>query len=228
MRACPPCAVFAVLLAGSANAQCSRAITALASEQHYDAARAEVQALLTKNANDDAALECMGVIYMNENKAGDAQSWFEKAVKANDKVSSHHLWLGNAIGDQAEHASKFKQPLMARQVKNEFDKAVQLDPASVDARHGLIEFYSNAPGVMGGSMDKAKDQAREIEKLDAWRGHREMGQLLEQDKDAAGAEKEYQAAVAAAPDSTAPYNVLAAFYRRQKRPATRSRSMRIY
>lgn len=218
MRAHPLLALAGVLLAGSAHAQCSPAITTLISEQHYDAARAEVQPLLAKNANDDAALECMGIISMQADKASDAQSWFEKAVKANDKVSSHHLWLGNAIGDQAEHASKFKQPFMARQIKNEFAKAVELDPTSIDARHGLIQFYSMAPGVMGGSMDKAKDQAREIEKVNAWRGHWEMGQLLEHDMDIAGAEKEFEAALAAAPDSTGPYNVIAAFYRRQKRP----------
>lgn len=217
MRAHLSFVLVGVLLTRAAGAQCSPAVTKLANEQHYDDARADVQALLKKNANDDAALECMGYIYMAENKSSDAQPWFEKAVKANDKVSSHHLWLGNAIGDQAGHASKFKLPFLARQVKNEFDKAVQLDPTSIDARHGLIQFYSQAPGVMGGSMDKAKEQAREIAKLNAWRGHWEMGQLLERDKDVAGAEKEYLAAVAAAPDSTPPYNTLGGFYRRQKR-----------
>src|SRR5579885_3202611 len=167
MRAHLIVAAASLLLSHTAHAQCSSAISKLANEQHYDEARVHVQALLKKKPTDDAALECMGYIFMAENKSSDAQPWFEKAVKANDKVSSHHLWLGNAIGDQAGRASKFKQPFMARQVKNEFDKAVQLDPTSIDARHGLIQFYSMAPGVMGGSMDKAKEQAREIEKSSA-------------------------------------------------------------
>lgn len=217
MRAHLIVAVAGLSLSAAAHAQCPQAVSKLANEQHYDEARAEVQALLEKNANDDAALECMGYIYMAENKSSDAQRWFEKAVKANDRVSSHHLWLGNAIGDQAGHASSFKQPFMARQVKNEFDKAVQLDPTSADARHGLIQFYSMAPGIMGGSMDKAKEQAREIQKVNAWRGSWEMGQLLERDKDIAGAEKQYVLAVAAAPDSVAPSATLGTFYRRQKR-----------
>lgn len=212
-------AASGVLLAaaGGLHAQCSPAVSKLTNERHYDEARADVQALLNKNPSDDAALECMGIIYMSENKAPEAQSWFERAVKTNDKSSSHHLWLGNAIGEQAQHANKLKQPFMARQIKNEFERAVQLDPSSVDARHGLIQFYSMAPGFMGGSMDKAKGQAREIAKVNAWRGHWEMGQLLEREKDAGAAEKEYQAAVAAAPDSIPPYNALGVFYRRQKR-----------
>ncbi|HEX4681699.1 MAG TPA: tetratricopeptide repeat protein [Gemmatimonadaceae bacterium] len=159
----------------------------------------------------------MGMISVAENKSGDAVEWFEKAIKANDRSSIHHLWLGNALGEQADHTNKIKLPFLARRVKGEFDKAVELDPSSVDARHGLIQFYSQAPGVMGGSMDKAKEQAREIGKLSPWRGHYETAQLLEREKDSAGAEREYTAAVAAAPDSNATYLYLASFLRRQKR-----------
>jgi tetratricopeptide (TPR) repeat protein len=203
-----------------ANAQCSPAIQTLVTEQKYDEARAEAQALIAKNASDDAALHCMGRIYAAMDKAGDAAGWFEKAIKVNDKVSLHHLWLGNALGDQAQHANKLKLPFLARRVKSEFEKAVELDPKSIDGRHGLIQFYSQAPGVMGGSLDKAKEQAREIEKLNPMRGHLEMAQLLEgKDKDLVGAEREFTAAMNAAPDSTLGYNNLGAFYRRQKKYA---------
>src|SRR5262249_27246071 len=149
---------------------------------------------------------CMGRVYMAMDKSGDAVEWFEKAAKANDKSSEHHLWLANAIGDQAEHANKLKLPFMARRIKSEFERASQLDPTSIDARHGLIQFYSQAPGVMGGSMEKAKEQAIEILKLNGMRGHFEMAALLECEKDVAGAEREYAAALVAAPDSNAAYN----------------------
>ena len=72
---------------------------------------------------------------------------------------------------------------------------------------------------MGGSMDKAKEQATEIEKLNTMRGHIEMASLLERDKDIAGAEREYIAALAAAPDSNAATTASPSFYRRQKRYA---------
>jgi tetratricopeptide (TPR) repeat protein len=115
-------------------------------------------------------------------------------------------------------ANKLKQPFLARRIKSEFEKAVELDPTSIDGRHGLIQFYSQAPGVMGGSMDKAREQAREIGKLNAMRGHVELGTLLEtKDKDLAGAEYEFAAAITAAPDSSYGFSSLATFYRRQKR-----------
>ena len=210
---------FALVAAAAAplRAQCSAATQRLITDQKYDEARSEVDALLKKNSSDDAALHCMGTIYLAKDKPSDAIDWFEKAVKANDKSSAHHLWLGNALGEQASHTNKLKLPFLARRIKGEFDKAVELDPKSWEARHGLIQFYSQAPGVMGGSMDKAKEQAREIAKFDVIRGHLEMAALLERDKDFAGTERELSAVISAAPDSALGYNSLGNFYRRQKR-----------
>lgn len=208
--------VFASLRAG---AQCTPAVQKLVSDLKYDEARAQVDALIKKNSADDAAFHCMGRIYVAMDKPGAAADWFEKAINANGKVAAHHLWLGNSLGEQAEHTNKLKLPFLARRIKSEFEKVVALDPASIDARHGLIQFYSQAPGVMGGSMDKAKDQAREIGKINAMRGHIELAELLEQAKDVAGAEREFLAAIAASPDSTAGYNNTANFYRSQKRYA---------
>jgi tetratricopeptide (TPR) repeat protein len=199
------------------QAQCSAPTQKLANEQKYDEARADPQAALKRNASDDVALHCMGWIYLTEGKPGDAIDWFEKSVKVNDKSSMHHLWLANSLGEQASHANKLKLPFLARRIKSEFDRAAELDPRSIDAKHGLIQYYANAPGVMGGSMDKAKEQAREIAKLNAMRAHFEMASLLEHDKDFAGTEKEYTAAIASSPDSNVAYGVLANFYRRQKR-----------
>lgn len=210
----------AAVLAGSvdlAGAQCPATIQKLLTDRRVDEAKVAARDLATRSPNDDTALHCMGRVLMESNDSKDAIEWFEKAIKVNDKVSVHHLWLANALGDQAEHTNKLKLPFLARRVKSEFDRAAQLDPTSIDARHGLIEFYSRAPGVMGGSMDKAKEQAREIEKLDPWRGRYEMARLLEQEKDVSGAEKMYQAAVTAAPDTAPPALFLASFYRRQKR-----------
>jgi tetratricopeptide (TPR) repeat protein len=218
MRVLVPVALL-VTTAMALRAQCAASTQRLITEQKYDEARAEVDALLKRNSADDAALHCMGMVYIGMGNSSDAIAWFEKAVKANDKSSAHHLWLGNALGEQASHTNKLKLPFLARRVKGEFDTAVQLDPKSWEARHGLIQFYSQAPGVMGGSMDKAKEQAREIGKFDGMRGHLEMAALLERDKDVVGVERELEAAVTAAPDSAAPYNTLGAFYRRQKRYA---------
>src|SRR6185369_14942588 len=114
--------------------------------------RAEVEPLIKKNGSDDAALHCMGRIYYARGESGKAVDWFEKAAKVNDKSALHHLWLGDALGDEAQKANKLRQPFLARRVKAEFELAVALDPTLVDARVGLTQFYAIAPGVMGGDM----------------------------------------------------------------------------
>jgi len=71
-----------------------------------------------------------------------------------------------------------------------------------------------APSVMGGSVAKARAQAREIATRSAFRGRIANGVIAEREKDRAGAEREYAAAVAAAPDSAIGYTVLGDLYRR--------------
>jgi tetratricopeptide (TPR) repeat protein len=210
-------AALVALSASSLDAQCSGAAQPLFEARKMDEARAEAQAQLARDANDATALYCLGRIAAAQDKSGEAVDWFEKALKRNDRSSEYHLWLGNMLGQEAQRASKLRQPFLARRVKAEFERAVELDPRSVDARHGLIQFYSVAPGVMGGSMEKAKAHAAEIGKLNPMRGHIELGALLEREKDAGGAEREYTAGVAAMPDSAAGAYALGSFYQRQKR-----------
>jgi len=180
-------------------------------------ARAAFQAQLSKDKNDAHALYYMGRIAALENKSGEAVDWFEKAVKRADSNATYHLWLGNALGEEAQKANKFRQPFLARRVKSEFERAVQLDPKMLDARQGLVDFYSIAPGIMGGSMEKAKEQVAEIGKLNPMRGHWSMARLLARQKDMAGAEREYRAAIAAAPDSSLGYSYLGQLLRSQGR-----------
>jgi cytochrome c-type biogenesis protein CcmH/NrfG len=76
-------------------------------ERNYPAARSEFSAVLGRNPRDANALFYMGRIAIAEDRAGDAVGWFEKAVKANDNSSEYHLWLANALGEEAQRASSF-------------------------------------------------------------------------------------------------------------------------
>jgi tetratricopeptide (TPR) repeat protein len=204
------------------RAQASQPQPALTGEQlfeshRYDEAKAAFQAQLARDKDNANALYYMGRIAAAQDKSAEAVDWFEKAVKLHDANAIYHLRLGNALGEEAQKASKFRQPFLARRVKSEFERAVQLDPKLIDAREGLVGFYSMAPGFMGGSMDKAREQANEIVKLNPVRGHLQLATLAERQKDAAAAEREYKAVIAAEPDSVNGYYFLGAFYRREKR-----------
>jgi tetratricopeptide (TPR) repeat protein len=172
---------------------------------------------LAKNKNDHRSMYWIGRAYEDEDKFGDAMDWFEKAIKLNDTSALYHAWLGNAAGGEAQRASKLRQPFLARKVKSEFERAVALDPRMLDPRFGLVDFYTMAPGFMGGSIEKAKAQALEIGKLHPFRGHFAEARIANRQKDVAGEEKAYRAAVAALPDSVVTFYQLGSFYRRQQK-----------
>jgi tetratricopeptide (TPR) repeat protein len=125
----------------------------------------------------------------------------EKAVKAAPESSEAHLWLGRSYGQKAIKASIFFQMGLARKCKAEFEKAVALDPKNVDARYDLVSFHVNAPGIAGGSLDKAREQAAEIARLDPVRGHIAAGAVFSSEKKWPEAEVEYRRALDLKPDS---------------------------
>ncbi len=84
---------------------------------------------------------------------------------------------------------------MAKKVRTEFERAVELDPANWEARTDLAEFYLEAPGIVGGGKDKARAQAQALTPLNPAMAHWVMGRIAEKNKDDATAEREYRAAI---------------------------------
>ncbi|MBM4193058.1 MAG: tetratricopeptide repeat protein [Gemmatimonadetes bacterium] len=152
-------------------------------------------------AQSFAELLARGRALNDSGKAGEAEKVLERALKLNANSAAAHFELGRAVGDQAERASVLKQPFMAKRIKSEFEKAVALDPSLVDAREGLLQFYLRAPGVMGGSKEKAREQAAAVAALSPYRGHYARARIAIDAKDNAAVEREYRGAVAAYPDS---------------------------
>jgi tetratricopeptide (TPR) repeat protein len=91
----------------------------------------------------------------------------EKAVAENPRSADAHYRLGVAYGRVAEKASIFRQPALARHTRDEFERAVRLDPNHLDARFALVEYYTIAPAFLGGSRHKALQQAQQIRARDA-------------------------------------------------------------
>jgi tetratricopeptide (TPR) repeat protein len=141
----------------------------------------EIRALLRARKLDDAAAK--------------AEAW-RKASPAN---AASWLWSGRVYGQQAMSASMFSRPGLASKMRQALEHSVELDGNNVDSRFELLQFYAMAPGFMGGGSDKANAQAEAIGKLDPVRGHLAHGVIAEKD-DPQIAEREYRAAVAAAPD----------------------------
>jgi len=153
---------------------------------------------------------------MTRNDDDAAATLFEKAVAQNPKSAEAHYLLGTAYGSQAQKASIFGQASLAGKTKDEFEKAVELDPNLVDARFGLVQFYAMAPGFMGGSYDKAFAQAAEIKKHDPLMAHRAAAFIYSHQQKTDEARNEYLAEVKEFPKSARAHIDLGLSYIAQK------------
>jgi Flp pilus assembly protein TadD len=123
----------------------------------------------------------------------------QKAVREEPGNSTAHRLLGQAFGQKAIHSSVFSQIGLAKKCRAEFEKAAALDPADPEARVDLVTYYANAPGFLGGGLEKAREQVRILGGLDAARGALMNGYVLAKEKRTSEAEAEYRRALTLSP-----------------------------
>lgn len=141
----------------------------------------------------------------------------EQAVRMDQNNSLYHLWLGRALGEKADRASFFTAFSVAKRVRAEFEEAVRLDPRNAEALSDLGEFYYDAPGVVGGGMDKAGSVASQLDKVEPARAHDLRGRIAAAQKDFGTAEREFKLALAADAHPAFQWATLASFYRQRQR-----------
>ena len=129
----------------------------------------------------------------------------------------YHLWLGREYGEKASASNPLSAASLARKTKSEFELAVKLDPANVQAHADLAEYYTEAPSIMGGGVDKARDQATQVAKYDQATSHWILAIIAEKDKRYSDAENELRQAIKVAKNPAQYWMNLASFYRRRSR-----------
>ncbi len=131
------------------------------------------KAFETLSASDPANADVqfyLGRIALQRDDHEKAVAYLEKAVTLSPADARFHLRLGDAYGRSAQKAGMFSKMGLAGKCRTSYEKAVELDPRNVDARFSLLGFYQQAPSIVGGGLDKALAQAREIKRLDPARG----------------------------------------------------------
>lgn len=141
---------------------------------------------------------------------------FERAIQQNTTSSLYYQWLGIARSVQAQEASIFRKPGLAKKCRSALERAVELDGENLDARYNLLQYYIMAPGIMGGSEEKARVQAQEIERLDPRLGCRAMVSIHENAKEYEEAEKIQQRYLAENPADSLAKLDLGFYYQRRE------------
>jgi len=70
--------------------------------------------------------------------------------------------LGSVQSLQALSGGAMKAISLAGKVKSNMQRALELDPALFEARLGLVQFYLRVPGMVGGSVPKARELADDL------------------------------------------------------------------
>jgi tetratricopeptide (TPR) repeat protein len=191
--------------------------TDLLAAGRVDDAISSLSGKLNTSPNDPESHNLLCRAYFAVGKWDSAISECEKAVTLQPNSGEYHLWLGRTYGEKADASNFFSAASLAKKVRTEFERAVQLDPNNVSARTDLAEFYLEAPGIVGGGQDKARAQADMVAKLNPAKAHWIQGRLAEKNKDLATAEKEYRAAIDASHGGANAWLNLALFYRKAGR-----------
>jgi tetratricopeptide (TPR) repeat protein len=178
---------------------------------------ATLSILLSISPKDAPADALIGKAYYMDGEYRNATIYFEKAIAEDPLNSSYYDWLGKAYGRRAEQASFLKALPYANKTRESFEKAAALDPANLEALSDLFEYYLEAPGIVGGGIEKAKGVASQIGRFDEAEHHYALARLAERRNDAPVAEQEYRAAMQSAPASIGRVIDLANFLARQRR-----------
>lgn len=192
-----PLLPFVVLAAFGAPAAPSPAFQAAV--EHYTARRdveaeAAFNALVKANPSDDASLHYLSRLAKRKKDWAKTAELLEQCTKIAPKNPLYWVDLGEAYGQAANKASVFSAPGLAKKSRAALEKAIEVAPEDPRYRVALIEFHIKAPGIVGGSLAKAREQAEEIKKRDAFMGWMALGRIEESDKEWTKAELAYREA----------------------------------
>jgi len=170
-------------------------------------------------SHDDAeSLNLLSRAYYAMERWDEAVKYGERAVQLDPNNAEYHLWLAREYGRKAGDSKPLAAASNARKAKAEFERAVQLDPSNVSARVDLAQYYTEAPGFMGGGVDKARDQAAQVQKEDPGMAHLVLARVAVKQKQYSEAEQQFRAAIKQAKNPADMWLQLADFYREQGQP----------
>jgi tetratricopeptide (TPR) repeat protein len=169
------------------------------------------------NRDDAESLNLLSRAYYAMERWDDAVKCGERAASLQPGNAIYHLWLAREYGRKAGDSNPLAAAGLARKAKAEFERAVQLDPTNVPARVDLAQYYTEAPAIMGGGLDKARQQAEQVAKYDLAKAHLILGRVAEKEKQYGEAESQLRAGVKDAKNPADAWLQLAAFYRNRGR-----------
>ena len=179
---------------------------------HWKRARTEVEGRIRIAPNDPLANFLLSQIRAAFGDRTTPLPLAEKAVALDGNTAKYHRQVAEVIGVIAQHSNPFQQVLLAHRFHKQIDTALALDPRDVQANRDLLEFFLLAPGIAGGSRQKAAGVAERIAAIDPPAGLLAKARIASYDKQPALEESLLRKAAEAQPPSYRARIALAEFY----------------
>jgi len=170
------------------------AVQALLTAGHWKRARAILEPRVASNPSAGEPYYQLSRVKTAYHEYEAALPLAEKAVALDARDIRFHTQLGIVLGRLAQKASLLKQIGLAKRSRKEFEAALALNPDYLNALEALMNYTWEAPGVVGGDKNKARDIAGHMTRIDPVRGLLAQAQLALWQDDSAKAEELYRKA----------------------------------
>jgi tetratricopeptide (TPR) repeat protein len=180
-----------------------------------------IQLLRSEKSADDGRSpsfnELLGQCYFMAGDYKKATDYLEKAAAAEPANSMYQTWLGRAYGRRAETSFALNAMGWASKSRASLEKAVQLDQSNWEAVDDLFEFYLEAPGFLGGGLDRAEKIADIVARRDPAEADYDRSRIAEARKQYGPAEQYLKHAAELSPHQVGRLLDLAKFLAKQGR-----------
>jgi Flp pilus assembly protein TadD len=180
----------------------------------YDAA---IRVLSQVENKESAVNELLGQCYFMTSDFKRATDYLEKAAAAEPDNSKYLTWLGRVYGRRAETSFALNAVGWASKSRASLEKAAQLDPSNWEAIDDLFEFYLQAPGFMGGGLDRAEKLTDVVARRDPAEAAYDRARIAEARKQFGAAEQYLKRAAELSPHQVGRLLDLAKFFAKHGR-----------
>ncbi|WP_281231827.1 tetratricopeptide repeat protein [Flavobacterium gelatinilyticum] len=160
----------------------------------YNEAEVLFEGILKSSPSDIKTLEYLGEIAGHQKSWVKGAAYFKKLKTLKPNTADYFFKYGGCLAMRAVEVNRLKAFTMVGDMKEAFEKAIELNPKHVQARWALIEIYLQLPGILGGSESKAIAYSNELAQFSPVDGYLSRGRIEDYFKRYNLAEKNYRKA----------------------------------